>query len=181
MSTVSSPHLEFLHVQVAPAGNPLFRLLHRQGTPQPQARLAVGEDPHHPSAPLYLLVETLQAVCGTDTAPVPAVCQLGSKTQGYLPAWRREHPTQAFGELLTPVMAHHTEEVPRIVNLAALPGGPLEVAGYGRLEALVIVGDGELDAFEPTGLQRAEKLLVGRFALGVCNFHADDLPEAIVP
>src|SRR5215217_5490091 len=73
------------------------------------------------------------------------------------------------------------EEVPRIVNLAALPGGPLEVAGYGRLEALVIVGDGELDAFEPTGLQRAEKLLVGRFALGVCNFHADDLPEAIVP
>ena len=33
---------------------------------QPEARLAVGEDPHHPRAPLYLLVETFEAVGGAD-------------------------------------------------------------------------------------------------------------------
>src|SRR5688500_4252598 len=46
---------QLLHVQVAPARNPLLRDLHRQSTHQSEARLAVGEDPHHPSAPLYLL------------------------------------------------------------------------------------------------------------------------------
>ena len=47
---------ELPHIQVAPACNPLLRLLNSQGRHQPQARLAVREDPDHPTAALYLLV-----------------------------------------------------------------------------------------------------------------------------
>ena len=47
--------LKFSHVQVASAREPLLALLHRQSRHQSQARLAVGEDPNHPTAPLYLL------------------------------------------------------------------------------------------------------------------------------
>jgi hypothetical protein len=75
----------------------------------------------------------------------PAGCQLASEAQGHLPAGRREHPAQTFGKLLAPLLAHHPEEVPSAVNLAALPGGPLEVAGYRRLQAFMIVGDHQLD------------------------------------
>src|SRR5829696_9869009 len=38
--------LKLPHVQVAPARNPLLRLLDRQCAYQPQARFPVGEDPH---------------------------------------------------------------------------------------------------------------------------------------
>ena len=69
----------------------------------------------------------------------PAGCQLASEPQGHLRAGRREHPTQTFGKLLAPLRSHHPEEVPRVVNLAALPGGPLGVAGYSRLQAFMIV------------------------------------------
>jgi hypothetical protein len=37
---------------------------------QPEARLAVGEDPHHSRSALYLLVEPLQAVGGADAPPM---------------------------------------------------------------------------------------------------------------
>lgn len=57
---------QLLHVQVASARQPLLRLLDRQCRHQPQARLPVGEDPHHPRPSLQLLVEPLQPVGGAD-------------------------------------------------------------------------------------------------------------------
>jgi hypothetical protein len=53
------------------------------------------------------------------------------------------------------------------VELAPLVGCPLEVASERRLEALVLVGDDQLDALEPPPLQRAEQLLVGGPKLSV--------------
>src|SRR5215210_1803850 len=61
---------QFLHVQVAPARNPLLTLLDRQRANQPQARLPVWEDPHHPRPSLYLLVEPLQTIGGADALAV---------------------------------------------------------------------------------------------------------------
>ena len=43
----------------------------------------------------------------------------------------------------------------------------MEVAGYSRLEAFVIVRDDKLDTFEPAGLEGAEKLLVSGLTLGI--------------
>ena len=57
---------QLLHVQVSPARQPLLRLLDCQRAYQPQARLPVREDPHHPRPALYLLVETFKAVGGMD-------------------------------------------------------------------------------------------------------------------
>ena len=62
-------------------------------------------------------------------AYAPASRQLGSEPQSHFPAWRREYPPQAFGELLAPGVAHHPQEVPRVVDFAPLVGGALEVAG----------------------------------------------------
>jgi hypothetical protein len=64
--TVSGPPMveQLLRVQVSPARQPLLRLLDRQRAYQPQARLPVREDPHHPRPALYLLVETFKAVGG---------------------------------------------------------------------------------------------------------------------
>src|SRR5918995_314352 len=81
--------------------------------------------------------------------------------------------------LLALLGAHHPEQVPGVMDLAALPGGPLEVARDGGLEALVAVGDHQLDPTQAPRLQRAEKLVVGRLALRVCNLHAEDLPKAV--
>jgi len=61
---------ELSHVQVAPARDPLLRLLHRQRRNQAQARSLVGKDPHHPAATLYLLVEPLEPVRGADAPAV---------------------------------------------------------------------------------------------------------------
>ena len=63
---------EISHVQVAPPRDPLLALFHRQCRHETQARFLVGEDPHHTGATLYLLVETLQTVCGAD-APAAAL------------------------------------------------------------------------------------------------------------
>ena len=92
-----------------------------------------------------------------------------------------EHPAQAFRELLAPGVAHHPEEVPGVVDLAPLVGGTLEVAGYGRLEAPVVVGDHQFHARKSSPLQGAEQLLVGGFALGVRDLHSQDLPESRRP
>jgi hypothetical protein len=59
-------------------------------------------------------------------------------------------------------------------------GSPLEVASERRLEALVVVGDDQLHALEPPPLQRAEQLVVGGLALGVCYLHPEDLPQPVV-
>ena len=69
----------------------------------------------------------------------PPVRQLRSEPKSHFPARCGEDPAQAFRKLLAPGMAHHPEEVPGVVNLAALPGGSLEVAGYGRLQSFVVV------------------------------------------
>src|SRR5215210_1462861 len=61
---------QLLHVQVAPARNPLLRYLDRQSRHKAQARLAVREDPHHSCATLYLLVEPFQRVGGADASAV---------------------------------------------------------------------------------------------------------------
>ena len=53
------------------------------------------------------------------------------------------------------------------MDLAPLVARPLEVASERRLEALVLVGDDQLDALEPPPLQRAEQLLVGGPKLSV--------------
>src|SRR5215208_5077914 len=64
--------VELTHIQVTSARHPFLGLLDCQGRNQSQARLAVGEDPHHPRAALYLLTETFEAVCGAD-APAMAL------------------------------------------------------------------------------------------------------------
>src|SRR5215204_7582884 len=71
-SLFSALLLELTHVQVAPSRLPFLRLLDAQRRHQPEARLAVGEDPHHPTAALYLLVEPLLAV-GRADAPLVAL------------------------------------------------------------------------------------------------------------
>ena len=73
---------QLLHVQVASTCNPLLRHLDRQSTHQAQTRFPVGEDPHNPSAPFYLLVESLQAVCGAD-APSMALGE-GQASEAFL-------------------------------------------------------------------------------------------------
>ncbi len=127
---------QLLHVQVASTRQPLLRLLDCQGCYQPQARLSVRKDPHHPSAPLYLLVEPLQGVGGADAPAVglregqagkalldvlfemfsnlgvactPPGCQLGSEPNSHFPARCGEDCAQTFGELLAAGMAHHPE------------------------------------------------------------------------
>jgi hypothetical protein len=80
--------------------------------------------------------------------PAPSGHQLGSEPQSHLPARCGEHPAQTFGKLLAFGVAHHPEEVPGVVDLASLPRCSLEVAGYGRLEAPVVVGDHQLHADE---------------------------------
>src|SRR5215210_5665567 len=128
LAILQTPMLaQLLHVQVASAGQPLLALLNRQRRHQPQARLLVREDPHHPRSTLYLLVETLEAVGGADASAVrlregqasetlldvlfevlsylgvalaPPGRQFGSEPQSHLPARCGEHPAQAFGKLL---------------------------------------------------------------------------------
>jgi hypothetical protein len=62
--------LELTHLQVTSARHPFLGLLDRQGRNQSEARLAVGEDLHHPRAALYLLVETFEAVGSADALAV---------------------------------------------------------------------------------------------------------------
>ena len=66
-------------------------------------------------------------------ARAPPAGQFGSEAQGYFPARCDEHSSQTFGKLLAPGMAYHPQEVPRLVDLAALPACPLEVAIHGAL------------------------------------------------
>ncbi len=47
----------------------------------------------------------------------------------------------------------HTEEIPTVMDLTPLVGRPLEVAGDGGLQALVVVRDYQLHALKPAGLQ----------------------------
>src|SRR5215207_863422 len=68
LSLFAATSCQLAHVQVASASYPLLRELHRQGTREPQACLAVREDPNHPRAALYLLVETLEAIGRADTS-----------------------------------------------------------------------------------------------------------------
>jgi len=63
-------------------------------------------------------------------AHAPSDRQLGGEPQGCLPARCREHTAQTFGEILAPGAAHHSEKIPRVVDLAPLVGGALEVTGY---------------------------------------------------
>ena len=58
-SLFSALLFELTHVQVAPSRLSFLRLLDAQRRHQPEARLAVGEDPHHPTAALYLLALSL--------------------------------------------------------------------------------------------------------------------------
>ena len=67
------------------------------------------------------------------------------------------------------------------MDLAPLMGNSLEVASDGRFEALVIVADDQLHTRKTPPLQGSEEFLVGRFALGIRNLYAKDLPEAVVP
>jgi hypothetical protein len=60
-------------------------------------------------------------------------------------------------------------------------GGTLEVAGYGRFETLLLLGDYKPHARKAPPLQRAKQILVGDLALGVRNFHREYLPQPIVP
>jgi hypothetical protein len=55
---------ELSHIQAAPSRNPFLGLLDGQGCNKPQASCPVGKDPDHPRAPLYLLIEALEAVGG---------------------------------------------------------------------------------------------------------------------
>lgn len=51
---------------------------------------------------------------------------------------------------------------------------------HGGFETFVVVGDYQLDAFEPPNFQRSEQLLIGRLTLGVRNLHRQDLPKTIL-
>jgi hypothetical protein len=67
---IVASRFELAHVEVHPASQPLLALFDAQGGHEPQARLRVGEDPHHPRSALQLLVEALQAVGATDAQAV---------------------------------------------------------------------------------------------------------------
>src|SRR5918995_2281885 len=113
--------------------------------------------------------------------PAPPSGQLRGEPEGHFPVRCFEHPAQVFGELLTPLRSHHPQEIPRVVDLAPLVGGTLEVAGYGRFEPLVVVGDYNPHARKPPPLQRAKQIPVGGLALSVRNLHREYLPQPIVP
>ena len=55
-------HTQLLYVQVASPRDPLLRDLVPQSRHETQARLSGGEDPPHPHAALYLLIEPLKCV-----------------------------------------------------------------------------------------------------------------------
>src|SRR5215210_2358813 len=84
-------------------------------------------------------------------ARAPPTGQLLGEEKRALPAGG-EHPAQTFRQVFTPAMADHPEEVPRVVHLAPLVRDSLEMAPYGRLQALVLIGDDQLDAREPPSL-----------------------------
>jgi hypothetical protein len=48
-------------------------------------------------------------------------------------------PPQVCSEILAPGVVHHPEEVPRVVDLAALPRCSLEVAQDGGLQTRMVV------------------------------------------
>jgi hypothetical protein len=63
------------------------------------------------------------------------------------------------------------------VNAAALPGG-VEDLGDRRLEALVGIGDNQLDAPEVTARQRAQEVGPECFRLGRTDGEPEDLSAA---
>src|SRR5215217_1504069 len=159
---------QLLHIQVAPACQPLLRLLDRQRRNQPQARLPVWEDPHHPRPALYLLVETFEAVSGADAPEValgegqareafpnvlfevagdllmallaPFLGHARCDPEGLFPAPRGcEDRSQVRPKLFTLGNSDHAEEVPTVVDLAPLPRCSLEVAEDSSLETLVVI------------------------------------------
>src|SRR5947209_1880570 len=56
---------------------------------------------------------------------------------------------------------------------------PLEVAAYGCLETLVVVGDHQLHPLKPSPFEGAEQLLIARLAFGVGHLHPEDLPQTV--
>ena len=70
---------------------------------------------------------------------VPPISHLGGQPQGRPPARLGEDHPQLRRQVLAPFGAHHPEEVPGVVDLAALPRRSLEVAKDGGLQALVVV------------------------------------------
>src|SRR5215207_1237169 len=149
--------LKFSHLQVASAR---------------ETRLAIGEDPYHPRPALYLLVETFEAVGGADTPTMtfresqagqtlldvllkvlghllvtplaPLLSNRRRDPEGLFPARGAEDRPKVRGEFLALRCAHHTEQIPRIVDLAPLMRCSLEVTRYSRLQSLVLVRDHEL-------------------------------------
>jgi hypothetical protein len=76
---------------------------------------------------------------------------LGGHPEGLLPARLGEDCPQVRRQFFATLGSHHAEEVPRVVDLAALPRCSLEVANHGGLQALMVVRDHQLNALEPPG------------------------------
>ena len=62
---------------------------------------------------------------------------------------------------------------------APLPGGSLELLGYGALEALVGVRDDELGPVDATLPDRGEEALPGVVGLGVHDRYPQHAPPAL--
>ena len=60
------PVTTYPDIQILPAREPVFGLLHSQSPDQPQRRFSVGEDADNTGSSIDLLIEPLQAVGGPD-------------------------------------------------------------------------------------------------------------------
>src|SRR5579884_449342 len=89
-------------------------------------------------------------------------------------------PAQLLQAIVVHLARHVVERVAQEMHGAALPGGLRENLADRRLQTLVIVGDDELDAGEPTRLQAGQEIAPARPALAVRQLDRQDLAPAVL-
>jgi hypothetical protein len=76
---------------------------------------------------LEMFLDVLGHLLVTFLAPLSGHAR--SDLEGLLPSSGGEDGPEVCPKLLAACVAHHPEEVPCVVNLAALPRGPLQIGG----------------------------------------------------
>ncbi len=154
------------HVEIASAAHPLLRLLDAQRRHQPQTGLRVREDPHHPRAPLDLLVESLQAIRGAYPGPMrqgegqtgrqSSIPSSSSRaTAGWdrlppcrhrfcrrhrlFPRRRREDFSKIRRQFSASSRPHHADQIASEMDLAPLPARALEMPVNRRFQSRMAV------------------------------------------
>lgn len=167
---------QLLHVQVAPARQPLLRLLNRQCRHQSRRHAALlgkilttlvrrfiswlkrsrplvvrmrlrwlsgnARQERHSS----VLSSRWQATFSLPPSRATLLGHRAGEPKGLLFARRGEDRSQVRCQLLTLGGAHRAEKVPDVMHLAPLPRRSLEVPPDGGFQALVSVGNHQLDA-----------------------------------